>query len=464
MKKVLAFLLAVLIALGVMINNGIKAHAVIAAPAMLTFIIEACEALLVGSGIVVQEQFDTMSTSDVFEKTSNTISYNPDLILPDPIFEVSKQLSLFINSCPESSIAAKILKDIIVTKGGGSSNNNKPDSVGGTLLSFGFLEWVKNHIDSLEEVTVGEGFDMHGYGCVKYLDCTDSLGNRVICIGYGDYGIINSPNNLNYYLSNPVKINPGGTYWRFVSVNGSIVYDDFFSDPTSSYYPSYLSSFNGNYLYFGDWRYSDGTSADDKTTSSEAETKPADIGEVEVDGQTYPISGDGTVTIGDEAVPINEDGSVTINNNTYYPTYDLTPYDDTAIIDLLNQILQQIQVTEDGNPAKEIIDNAVVDVPIEIANSDLASLEMPKSIATVFPFCIPWDFYNGVKLLAQKPKAPRFEVPFEIPAFGLFPGFKKIIVLDFAEYESAFVVVRWVTFTLFIFGLCFLTFKIVKGV
>lgn len=432
-----------------MINNGIKANAVIAAPMFLTMIIEACESLLVGSGIVAQNQFNTMSTTDVFDTTSSVITNTPELIYPDPIFEASKSLAKFINSSPESNLAAQILRSITVKKGGGSSNNNnKPDSIGGALLSFGFLEWVKNHTDNLEKVTVGEGADMRGYGArVDIYDssaCLSCFCEHVIYDGY------------NYKL-----YGKGASIWSDVGVLNSVTWtgDRCHLGTGSSFGPSNII----NIVVYGDVRNTDGSLATDVVSPSEAETKPSDIGNVEVDGHTYPVSGDGTVSIGDNTYPINEDGSVTIDGKKYYPEFDLTPYDDTAIIDLLNQILQQIQVTEDGNPAKEVIDNAVVEVPLDIANSELASLEMPKSIATVFPFCIPWDFYNGLQLLAQKPKAPRFEVPFEIPQFGLFPGYKSVIVLDFADYEDTFAVVRWVTFTLFMFVLCFITFKIVKG-
>ena len=441
-----------------MINNGIKANAVIAAPMFLTFIIEACESLLVGSGIVAQNQFNTMSTTDVFDTTSSVITNTPELIYPDPIFEASKSLAKFINSSPESNLAAQILRSITVKKGGGSSNNNnnKPDSIGGALLSFGFLEWVKNHTDNLEEVTVGEGFDMKGYGAVYVFTHLEANGSIYYRIYYMDYGLIISDTQHKFFTNDNSKI-PTETYYSY-NTN-----DIRYSSVDSPYFTSIFGLSDVNLYLYGDWRYEDSTPADDKTTSSESETKPADIGEVEVDGQSYPVAGDGTVAIGDNTYPINEDGSVTIDGKKYYPEFDLSPYDDTAIIDLLNQILQQIQVTDDGNPAKEVIDNAVVEVPLDIANSELASLEMPKSIATVFPFCIPWDFYNGLQLLAQKPKAPRFEVPFEIPQFGLFPGYKSVIVLDFADYEDTFAVVRWVTFTLFMFVLCFITFKIVKG-
>lgn len=431
MKKVLAFLLSVLIALGVMINNGIKANAVIAAPMFLTWILQACEALLIGSGTVTQTQFNNMSTTDVLDTSSGVIKQNPNITLPsDYGIKVSENIGKFINENKEAiasgafSIAAPVLS------------------------ALDFHKYVNDNVDNLDKVTVGEGVDMKGYGALLVWNFYSASDKRTYIHYYwGDYGNIRlSTNKASMFYSEHQMTDTS---------NGKV-----YTDGAGGYSWDLTLSLQ----FYGDWRYyEDGTPAYDYITSSETETKPADIGEVEVDGQSYPVSGDGTVAIGDNTYPINDDGSVTIDGKKYYPEFDLSPYDDTAIIDLLNQILQQIQVTDDGNPAKEVIDNAVVEVPIEIANSDLASLEMPKSIATVFPFCIPWDFYNGLQLLAQKPKAPRFEVPFEIPQFGLFRGYKSVIVLDFSDYEDTFAVVRWVTFTLFMFALCFITFKIVKG-
>lgn len=416
-----------------MINNGIKANAVIAAPMFLTWILQACEALLIGSGSVTQNQFDNMSTTDVLDISSDVIKQNPNITLPsDYGIKVSENIGKFLND-NKGAIASGAV------------------SIAAPVLSaLNFHKFVNDNVDNLQKVSVGESFDTKGAGAVARFVQYGSDGSVASeYFYYGSYGVIRSTGfDLYHYFRRE---------WYSSGMLTSLS-KDFDTTLNDGAFPLYHQRY-----FYGDWRYENGSSADDLITSTEAETKPADIGDVEVDGQTYPVSGDGTVAIGDNTYPINEDGSVTIDGQKYYPEYDLSPYDDTAIIDLLNQILQQIQVTEDGNPAKEVIDNAVVEVPIEIANSELASLEMPKTIATVFPFCIPWDFYNGLQLLAQKPKAPRFEVPFEIPQFGLFPGYKSVIVLDFADYEDTFAVVRWVTFTLFMFVLCFITFKIVKG-
>lgn len=413
MKKIFAFLIALLIAINILSFNSIKANAVALPASVLSYLIEACYTLIVGSGTVSQSEFDSMNTSEVFDTTSSFISEN----------------QVFPWSFPD--LGTNINKFLI-------ENNNLQQQI---LRGFDFGLWVLDHTDF---VTTSDDSILDGYGalCIELVGSSSIYERHYYC---------------DYIVLSDSRFTVDGSSWKQPSFqkDGSLW-------STSTYFGSQTFDIRSDYTYkfYGDVRYVDGSSASDKITDL-PEIMPS-IGTVDVDGTTYDVAGDGTVSIGDTTYTINDDGTITINGDTYYPTYDVTPYDDTAIIDLLGQILNQIQVKEDDKAA-DIIDTADISVPIEIANSELSSLTLPKTIATVFPFCIPRDFYNGIKLLSQQPKAPRFEVPFEIPEFGLFPGYKKMIVLDFSEYESAFYVVRWVTFALFMFGLCFLTFKIVKG-
>ena len=211
--------------------------------------------------------------------------------------------------------------------------------------------------------------------------------------------------------------------------------------------------------FFGDVRYMDGSKADEVVTS---DTKSANIGEVtDADGNTYPVNADGTVTVNGEDIPVNSDGTVTINGDTYYPTYIISNYDDTALIDLIHQLIDTIN---QGQLIEETPADDVSDVPLPAVDADFESLQLSPSIATVFPFCIPWDLVRGIKLLAADPVAPRFEIPFNVPAIGdIFPGYEGSVIVDFAEYDKYFKVVRWGTFMIAMFGICFLTFKIVKG-
>lgn len=95
---------------------------------------------------------------------------------------------------------------------------------------------------------------------------------------------------------------------------------------------------------------------------------------------------------------------------------------------------------------------------------ELNNLKVSAGITSVFPFCLPFDFVRGLAMLSQKPTAPVFTIPFNIPSFGAFEGSENNIVLDMSKYDNAFYIVRWIEVALFAFLLIFISFKIVKGV
>lgn len=438
MKKIIALLLALMVSTTV-IANSFKANAIAAPVSLLTYLIQACTEMLVGSGVYTQSQVNDMSTSDIFSNTKSVL----------PSIDWEKNAQMKVNTINNIN---KFLSDAV-------KNHNKinasPSIPSADLLSQAttkvLVDFINGHVADLPTVNP----ELKGYGAMGvvkiYRKSDNTLDNTAVY--FGDYGIIEKEAFANIYGDKIIRqyiVGPNQTEKEY---SGSITLGGAFGED--------------NYIlpkvkFVGDWRYPDGTPATDMLTF--VDEVPESIGTVDIDGTTYDVNGDGTVTIGDETIPINDDGSVTVDDKPYYPDYDISPYPGTSIGDLITTIINNIDVIDDTKTdTDDLIEDAEVDVPQEIADSKLSSLTMPKSIATVFPFCIPWDFYHGIKLLSAEPEAPRFEVPFEIPQYKSFPGFKKMIVVDFSKYSSAFAVVRWIFFSLFMFGLCFITFKIVKG-
>ncbi|MCI5905460.1 MAG: hypothetical protein MRZ61_10015 [Oscillospiraceae bacterium] len=324
----------------------------------------------------------------------------------------------------------------------------------GSLEYTGFSDWVSDSKDDVA-VSSGDNIDMNGYGAVlinRYYDRSFTGGTYRDWYVYLDYGVI-TPLSDGFFKYTMYAEN--GFYETYSISTGDLI-STFDGLPTRSY----TSSDTWLITVYGDWRNEDGSPASDIITGNEDTTLP--IGTVIIDGVEYPISDDGTVTIDGVTYTINDDGSITVDGVTYYPEYDFPVYDDTALRDLLARLLSLL---DDANVPSDTTSDDIIDntQSVVIADADFGKLTMDKSIATVFPFCIPWDFYNGLKLLSTNPVAPRFEVPFEIPQYHSFPGFKKMIVVDFSDYEQYFYIVRWGMFTIAMFGMCFLTFKIVKG-
>lgn len=190
-----------------------------------------------------------------------------------------------------------------------------------------------------------------------------------------------------------------------------------------------------------------------------------------------PIAADGSITLPDGTkVYPDSDGTYNIDNRVYSPIYNISNYDDSALLGLLQQILQKIdslegqleyeKEKENDKELEEKQEEALEDLEEAAAESEDVLSQYTyssKRWANIFPFCIPWDFVRGVKLLSASPVAPRFTIPFEIPEFGSFKGYKTEIVLNFSDYEKYFKPVRWFTTTFFLISLGFITFKIVKG-
>lgn len=116
----------------------------------------------------------------------------------------------------------------------------------------------------------------------------------------------------------------------------------------------------------------------------------------------------------------------------------------------------------DSKTGEEIIDNA----PDAAVEDDFSTLKLPKTIATVFPFCIPFDFYNGMKMFAAQPQTPVFEYQFQIPkpkSMGTGYVVNETVKLDFGKFEKLAVITRWLSTFGFGMLLINLSFKIWRG-
>lgn len=76
-----------------------------------------------------------------------------------------------------------------------------------------------------------------------------------------------------------------------------------------------------------------------------------------------------------------------------------------------------------------------------------------------FPFCIPWDLYNGVSALQAKTKIPKWDIPFEIKRLNI----KEKITIDLTPYEKLAAICRWFFRILFATGLVLISRHIIKG-
>lgn len=178
------------------------------------------------------------------------------------------------------------------------------------------------------------------------------------------------------------------------------------------------------------------------------------------------INPDGSITLPDGTLVYpNSDGTYTINGTDYTPSTILPDINDLLkqLLDLQEQIKElenSLQFEKDKADSLDVSES--VDAAVGAYDGDLSEFLLNSRITQVFPFCLPFDFVRGIKLISATPVAPKFDINFDIPSFGLYPGTHDVITLDLSVYSKYFNVVRWVSTVLFIISLCFLTYKLIK--
>lgn len=418
--------MALLMGLFILLNNCFQANAAALTSGVLYYLIQCCADILVGSGTVTQQQFNDMSTSEIFSTTKSALpGVNFSSLPKNPVANLT------------AFLAQKTAKGLVPVY---------------TISEFAFRKFINDEQFNIATVNP----ELKGYGAMCFVQIYSNYFGKVdnTSVYFGSYGIIKKDvfaaiygdKIIRQYTDNYHDL-PQTEKEYSGSLNcGGVFYKD--------------DNFKVTVKFIGDWRYPDGTTATDMLTF--VQEVPASIGTVDVDGTTYDVNGDGTVTIGDETIPINDDGSVTVDDKPYYPDYDLSPYDDTAIKDLLTDILNSIDVVDDttDDDIDDILDN--VDAPA-IGVDALDSMILPKAIFTVFPFCLPRDFVRGMQLFSAKPETPHFECEIKVPAFLNIPAQTWNIVIDLERFEMLARVTRWLSFISFSFLLIRLSATIVKG-
>lgn len=188
-----------------------------------------------------------------------------------------------------------------------------------------------------------------------------------------------------------------------------------------------------------------------------------DIGTAVVDGAEKALNPDGSITLSDGTVLyMNPDGTYTLpDSSVVTPTINLNAYDDTALMGLLQQLISRINDLEYQLTFEK---DTALDLSVDVAyDGVLSEFMLNSAIMQVFPFCLPADFYRGVKLFSATPATPHFTYKIKIPAIGLFEGTEIVIDIDLSPFEDLAFICRWLSTFAFAFSLIFVSTKIVKG-
>lgn len=407
--------------------NVYKASAVAVPVGYLAYLIEAVTEMLVGSGTCTQAQIRDMNTSELFETAKGVA----------PSIDWSK------NAKMKANVIENVNKFI---------NDVQLSSLNKSGIMENIVDWIYGNANTLAKINP----ELKGYGAMCFFQIMSEYSSSGIgstYVYFGDYGIVKKGKYAQVYGSKVIKQYTDNYHDAIEPVetvgSGSFSCGGVFD-----------SSLDVRYKFVGDWRYEDGTPATDMLTF--AEEVPEAIGTVDIDGTTYDVNGDGTVTIGDKTIPINDDGTVTVDGKPYNPDYDVSPYPGTSIGDLITTIINNIDVVDDttDDDIDDILDN--VEAPA-IGVDALDEMILPKTIFTVFPFCLPRDFVRGMQLFSAKPETPHFECEIKVPAFLNIPAQTWNIVIDLERFETLARITRWLSFISFSFLLIQLSATIVKG-
>lgn len=91
-------------------------------------------------------------------------------------------------------------------------------------------------------------------------------------------------------------------------------------------------------------------------------------------------------------------------------------------------------------------------------SDDTPDLSIPDLMYNKFPFCLPWDMYNSIKVLAATPTPPKFTVPFlKISAWNI----DQSVTIDTSQFSSVATTTRWGFSVLWVLGLIFATRKLI---
>lgn len=350
-RKVFRTVTALFFTLLTVLSMGIQAAAAFLAAGAIEGIVAICVTIAAACGLMSQSEAENMAVSSPDKLAEMSLNY----IVEHGSENVAKTMGAAGKMAYTVSQLQETVDDYFGKAEPKTDTSGKP-ILGGASITGAVSDFIQSSQSHVKQVADGS-IDMKGYGALIIQDNHASRFHMITMV-WGDYIVVRDTRDYAEMV---------GCKYIKQTQDGTTIVDK----SSSSTSPFALNAAPTTVIMYGDVRYKDGTKADDYTTS--VDSKPASIGEVtDADGNTYPVNADGTVTVNGEDIPINEDGTVTINGDTYNVTYNLSNYDDTAVIDLLRRILEKIDnsyVADDNTLTDELPTTA----PAAVTGEDLLS-------------------------------------------------------------------------------------------
>ncbi|MBP1550343.1 MAG: hypothetical protein J6A05_10100, partial [Oscillospiraceae bacterium] len=370
-KVTLAFVLAFMLFIRLFI---VDVSALSAAPIFGEALVEVFSGLLVGSGMYTAEEVNDMSWAEAEDAINSGISsgsINPLKVVGDITIDGATKQANFIewlSLVSKTSTSAVITSDAFGTITDTALKNTLQNFVPVTIGN-----WFMTEVDE-EDVIDTPNADLNGYGCM-FMQKYEDNGQAKYVI-YCDYAYYDAEEKRIYARGD-------GKLLRY-SKDGELLESSIITTngtETSIGTASKIFIDNNTYYLemFGDVRNEEGKAVETDDTFTDV------VGENE--------EGD-TVTLEDI-----QSGVSSLDDTTL----DYDKFNDDVIVDLLQQILSELDnipviENEEANTLAEDFAQEL-DGSVALELEDINALTLPTGIATVFPFCLPFDFAYGLELL-----------------------------------------------------------------
>ncbi len=425
LKKAIALLIGVCLTVNIML---LPVSALGAGVLPVVELIELFGPLLVGTGAYTQSEVNDMSWSEFDTSLNQAISDGS--ISADSLNSSEYTWSFSDGTEYTGSFFSLFTNPVTTAQLMGEMSDT-------TTLALDVIKTylkVEMAADDVIPTVTGSSFDMQGYPCVLYKETND---------GYFKYWYYGTSGEFYNSTDTSYKYHINYDYYIRYYDGEYKTYDNSSSLGSTYYYGT------SSAIFYGTWTWRDTGEVDTtNVTTSEAE-------------ETAVV---GTSVDTGEAVTLDQiqSGEVDVDD----VDLDYTKFDDTAIIDLLSDILAAVESVPVVDTSDTAVDSTITDTVVDVSALELEALEnfqIPNAIVTVFPFCIPWDFVRGMKLFSAEPETPHFEANITVPAFLNVPEQKWDFVIDLKEFEPVAKVSRWLSMVSFSYVLIMLTSKIVKS-
>ena len=190
-------------------------------------------------------------------------------------------------------------------------------------------------------------------------------------------------------------------------------------------------------------------------------------------------------------VAIGQDSSLrdAMKENVDYPTSPIHSNVKLPSTDKLKELIKNLKNTADDNDGRQnVVDDFIKDLTTPVHSGGVSPTPTPtpdpsnpdsgggggtdtdnpddtdksnftRDLRLVFPFCIPFDLVDCIRLFSSEPETPKIDVPMHFPIVNVDYTF----TIDLKDFDGVAKICRSMFLIMFIIGLVFATRPLIRG-